>query len=277
MSGQVSGGENASSGSASEHSIDQRLNLRLRVWRQDGSTDAGRFEEYDLTDISTDASFLEMLDLLNERLTLEGKEPVAFESDCREGICGTCGLMINGRAHGPQRQTAACQLHMRQFSDGEQITVEPWRARAFPVIRDLVVDRSAFDEIISAGGFISINAGAAPDANLTPIPKDVADAAFDAAACIGCGACVAACPNSAAQLFTSAKVQHLNLLPQGQAERWQRTEAMVEVMEEYFGSCTNHGECEAACPKEISIDFIAWTNRDYIKAKFKNRKLSGQH
>ncbi len=251
------------------------LSLRLKVWRQDDEGSDGRFEKYDLAGISADASFLEMLDLLNERLTLEGKEPVAFESDCREGICGTCGLMINGRAHGPQQGTATCQLHMRQFSDSAEITVEPWRAAAFPVIRDLVVDRSAFDEIITAGGYISINTGAAPDANLTPIPKEAAEASFDAAACIGCGACVAACPNSAAQLFTSAKLQHLNLLPQGQAERWARTEAMVEKMEEYFGSCTNHGECSVACPKDISIDFIAWTNRDYIKAKFNNRKLLG--
>ncbi len=252
------------------------LNLRLRVWRQDGPTDAGRFETYEANGVSPDASFLEMLDVLNERLILDGGEPIVFESDCREGICGTCGLMINGRAHGPQKGTATCQLHMRQFSDGDLITIEPWRARAFEVIRDLAVDRTPLDRIIAAGGYISINTGAAPDANLVPVPKEAADTAFDAAACIGCGACVAACPNSAAQLFTAAKVQHLNLLPQGQAERWGRTEAMVETMESFFGSCTNHGECEEACPKEISIDFIAWTNRDYVRAKLKNRKLAGQ-
>ena len=252
------------------------LNLTLRVWRQDGPDDAGRFETYEAGGISPDASFLEMLDVLNERLTLDGREPIAFESDCREGICGTCGLMINGRAHGPQKGTATCQLHMRQFADGDLITIEPWRAGAFGVIRDLAVDRTALDGIIAAGGYISVNTGAAPDANLVPVPKEAADTSFDAAACIGCGACVAACPNSAAQLFTAAKVQHLNLLPQGQPERWARTEAMVETMEQFFGSCTNHGECEEACPKEISIDFIAWTNRDYVRAKLKNRKLTGQ-
>ena len=252
------------------------LNLRLRVWRQDGPGDAGRFVTYEAANISPDASFLEMLDVLNERLTLDGQEPIVFESDCREGICGTCGLMINGRAHGPQKGTATCQLHMRQFADGDLITIEPWRAEAFPVIRDLAVDRTALDGIIEAGGYISVNTGAAPDANLVPVPKEAADTAFDAAACIGCGACVAACPNSAAQLFTAAKVQHLNLLPQGQPERWARTEAMVDTMEQFFGSCTNHGECEEACPKEISIDFIAWTNRDYVRAKLKNRKLTGQ-
>ena len=252
------------------------LNVRLRVWRQDGPGDDGRFETYEVGGISSDASFLEMLDVLNERLTVEGQEPIAFESDCREGICGTCGLMINGRAHGPQKGTATCQLHMREFSDGDLITVEPWRAGAFEVIRDLAVDRTALDRIIAAGGYISVNTGAAPDANLVPVPKEAAECAFDAAACIGCGACVAACPNSAAQLFTAAKVQHLNLLPQGQPERWARTEAMVETMEQFFGSCTNHGECEEACPKEISIDFIAWTNRDYVRAKLKNRKLTGQ-
>jgi succinate dehydrogenase / fumarate reductase iron-sulfur subunit len=201
---------------------------------------------------------------------------VAFEHDCREGICGSCGLMINGQAHGPQRGTATCQLHMRKFQDGDVITVEPWRASAFPVVRDLVVNRSALDRIVESGGFISVNAGAAPEANLTPVPKEAADSAMDAAACIGCGACVAACPNGAGQLFTSAKVAHLNLLPQGQAERYKRVESMVDTMEEFFGSCTNHGECEAACPKKISLDFIALMNRDYVKAKFKNRKLLGQ-
>ncbi len=214
-----------------------------------------------------------MLDLVNERLIDEGKEAVVFDHDCREGICGTCSLMINGQAHGPQKGTATCQLHMRKFADGDEIVIEPWRATAFPIVKDLMVDRSAFDRIVESGGFITADTGGAPDANLIPIPKPVADAAMDAAACIGCGACVAACPNSAAQLFTSAKVGHLNLLPQGQAERYKRTEAMVETMEQFFGSCTNHGECEEACPKEISIDFIAVMNKDYLKAKVKNRKL----
>ena len=251
------------------------INLTLKVWRQAGPNAEGRFVTYEADGISTDASFLEMLDIVNERLIEAGEEPIVFESDCREGICGTCGLMINGQAHGPQKGTATCQLHMRNFSDGDHIVIEPWRATSFPVLRDLAVDRRAMDAIIGAGGYISVNTGAAPDANLTPVPKETADTAFDAAACIGCGACVAACPNSAAQLFTAAKVQHLNLLPQGQAQRWSRTEAMVETMEAFFGSCTNHGECEEACPKEIPIDFIAWTNRDYIKAKVKNRKLVG--
>ena len=251
------------------------INLTLKVWRQAGPNAEGRFVTYEADGISTDASFLEMLDIVNERLIEAGEEPIVFESDCREGICGTCGLMINGQAHGPQIGTATCQLHMRSFSDGDHIVIEPWRATSFPVLRDLAVDRRAMDAIIGAGGYISVNTGAAPDANLTPVPKETADTAFDAAACIGCGACVAACPNSAAQLFTAAKVQHLNLLPQGQAQRWARTEAMVETMEAFFGSCTNHGECEEACPKEIPIDFIAWTNRDYIKAKVKNRKLVG--
>ncbi|WP_419926984.1 succinate dehydrogenase/fumarate reductase iron-sulfur subunit [Candidatus Poriferisocius sp.] len=251
------------------------MNLTLQVWRQPGPQAEGHFVTYEASGISTDASFLEMLDIVNERLIEAGEEPIVFESDCREGICGTCGLMINGQAHGPQKGTATCQLHMRSFSDGDHIVIEPWRATSFPVLRDLAVDRRAMDAIIASGGYISVNTGAAPDANLTPVPKEAADTAFDAAACIGCGACVAACPNSAAQLFTAAKVQHLNLLPQGQAQRWARTEAMVETMEEFFGSCTNHGECEEACPKEIPIDFIAWTNRDYIKAKVKNRKLAG--
>ena len=251
------------------------INLTLKVWRQAGPNAEGRFVTYEADGISTDASFLEMLDIVNERLIEAGEEPIVFESDCREGICGTCGLMINGQAHGPQKGSATCQLHMRSFSDGDHIVIEPWRATSFPVLRDLAVDRRAMDAIIGAGGYISVNTGAAPDANLTPVPKETADTAFDAAACIGCGACVAACPNSAAQLFTAAKVQHLNLLPQGQAQRWSRTEAMVETMEAFFGSCTNHGECEEACPKEIPIDFIAWTNRDYIKAKVKNRKLVG--
>src|SRR3954462_1097090 len=252
------------------------LNLTLNVWRQASADGEGKLVSYDVPDINEDMSFLEMLDILNDRLLAQGEEPIAFEHDCREGICGSCGMMINGQAHGSQRGTAACQLHMRKFNDGDVITVEPWRAAAFPVVKDLVVNRSALDHIIEAGGYITVGTGAAPEANLTPVPKTVADAAFDAAACIGCGACVAACPNSAAQLFTSAKVNHLNLLPQGQAERYQRVVAMVDTMEDYFGSCTNHGECQEACPKSISIDFIAIMNRDYLKAKFKNRRLAGQ-
>jgi len=251
------------------------LHLTLNVWRQPQGGQ-GQLVTYDVPGISEDMSFLEMLDIVNDRLLADGEEPIAFEHDCREGICGSCGMMINGKAHGPQRGTATCQLHMRKFSDGDVITVEPWRAAAFPIVKDLVVNRSALDRIIEAGGFISVNSGAAPEANMTPIPKPVADAAFDAAACIGCGACVAACPNSAGQLFTSAKIQHLNLLPQGQAERYSRVEAMVDTMEEFFGSCTNHGECEEACPKSISIDYIALMNRDYVKAKFKQRRLASQ-
>ncbi|MGQ0433052.1 MAG: succinate dehydrogenase/fumarate reductase iron-sulfur subunit [Microthrixaceae bacterium] len=253
------------------------MHVTLHVWRQAGPDASGTMETYDAPDINEEMSFLEMLDVVNERLNAEGREPIAFEHDCREGICGSCGMMINGQAHGPQRGTAACQLHMRKFRDGDDIFIEPWRAAAFPILKDLIVDRSPFDRIVEAGGYISAPTGAAPDANLTPVPKEVADAAMDAAACIGCGACVAACPNSAAQLFTSAKLSHLNLLPQGQAERYQRTLAMVDTMEEFFGSCTNHGECQEACPKEISIDFIAYMNRDYVKAQIKNRKLLGQH
>jgi succinate dehydrogenase / fumarate reductase iron-sulfur subunit len=252
------------------------MHVTLHVWRQAGPDAPGTMETYDAPDISEEMSFLEMLDIVNERLNAEGREPIAFEHDCREGICGSCGMMINGQAHGPQKGTATCQLHMRKFADGDHIYIEPWRARAFPVLKDLIVDRSPFDRIIEAGGFVTAPTGAAPDANLTPVPKEVADAAMDAAACIGCGACVAACPNSAAQLFTSAKVSHLNLLPQGQAERYQRVAAMVDTMEDFFGSCTNHGECQEACPKEISIDFIAYMNRDYVKAQVKNRKLLSQ-
>ena len=252
------------------------MHVKLHVWRQAGPDAPGTMETYDAPDISEEMSFLEMLDIVNERLNAEGREPIAFEHDCREGICGSCGMMINGQAHGPQKGTATCQLHMRKFDDGAEIFIEPWRAQAFPVLKDLIVDRSPFDRIVEAGGFITAPTGAAPDANLTLVPKEVADAAMDAAACIGCGACVAACPNSAGQLFTSAKLSHLNLLPQGQAERYQRVVAMVDTMEEFFGSCTNHGECEEACPKEISIDFIAYMNRDYVKAQLKNRKLLGQ-
>jgi succinate dehydrogenase / fumarate reductase iron-sulfur subunit len=252
------------------------MDLTLRVWRQEAAGTTGRIEEDRASEISPDASFLEMLDVVNDRLTLEGEEPIAFEHDCREGICGSCGVMINGKPHGPERGTATCQLHMRHFSDGDLIVVEPWRASGFPVLRDLVVDRSAFDRIVEAGGFISIDTGSAPEANLIPVPKEAAEAAMDAAACIGCGACVAACPNSAAQLFTAAKIAHLNLLPQGQPERWSRVEAMVETMEQFFGSCSNHGECEAACPKSISLDFIALMNRDFVRSKWKNRRLMGQ-
>ena len=248
------------------------MNLTLRVWRQSGPDAIGRFETYEATDVSEDSSFLEMLDLVNERLTGQGEEPIEFMHDCREGICGTCGLMIDGQAHGPQLGTATCQLHMRAFSDGDEIVIEPWRSAGFPIVKDLVVDRSAFDRIIEAGGYVTVDTGSAPDANLIPIAKETADLAMDAAACIGCGACVAACPNGAAQLFTSAKLAHLNLLPQGQAERAGRTLAMVEVMEEHFGSCTNYGECEAACPKGISIDFIAMMNRDYRRALVHDRR-----
>jgi len=252
------------------------MRVTLKVWRQQASTAPGAFETIDVPDISPEMSFLEMLDVVNDRLTMEGREGIAFEHDCREGICGSCGMMINGQAHGPQKGTATCQLHMRKFADGDTIEVEPWRAAAFPVVKDLVVNRSAMDRIVEAGGYISVNAGHAPDANIILVPKPVSDSAMDAAACIGCGACVAACPNSAAQLFTSAKVAHLNLLPQGQPERWTRVEAMVERMEEFFGSCTNHGECYEACPKEISLDWIALMNRDYRKAKIKNRRLVSQ-
>jgi succinate dehydrogenase / fumarate reductase iron-sulfur subunit len=252
------------------------MRVHLRVWRQDATDAPGKFEEFDLDDVSPDMSFLEMFDVLNEGLLAEGREPVAFDHDCREGICGSCAMMINGRAHGPERGTATCQLHMRKFADGAHITVEPWRAAAFPIIKDLAVDRTALDRIVQAGGYITAPTGAAPEANLILVPKEVADASMDAAACIGCGACVAACPNGAAHLFTAAKVEHLNLMPQGQPERYTRVENMVDEMERWFGSCTMHGECEAACPKEISIDFIALMNRDYIVAKFKNRRLAGQ-
>jgi succinate dehydrogenase / fumarate reductase, iron-sulfur subunit len=252
------------------------IDLTLRVWRQTGPGERGGFEEYEAPGISEEASFLEMLDIVNDRLTIEDKEPIAFDHDCREGICGTCGIMINGQPHGPQSGTATCQLHMRKFRSGDVITIEPWRAAGFPVLRDLIVDRTPLDRIIEAGGYITVDTGSAPDANLVPVPFEAAESAMDAAACIGCGACVAACPNSAAQLFTAAKLAHLNLLPQGQAERYLRTEAMVDTMESFFGSCTNHGECEAACPKSISIDFIALLNRDYIKAKFVNGRLAGQ-
>jgi len=252
------------------------MKLTLNIWRQPGMETKGEMRSYELDGVSDDISFLEMLDMLNEQLIAQGEEPVEFEHDCREGICGSCGLMIDGQAHGPQLGTAACQLHMRKFADGATIDIEPWRAAAFPVVKDLVVDRSAFDRIVEAGGYITAPTGSAPDANLIPVPKEAADASFDAAACIGCGACVAACPNSAAQLFTGAKIAHLNLLPQGQAERDTRVLDMVDTMEQYFGSCTNHGECTAACPKEIPLDYIAYMNRDYVRAQLRNRKLAGQ-
>jgi succinate dehydrogenase / fumarate reductase iron-sulfur subunit len=243
------------------------VNLTLRIWRQPGPDDKGRMVTYRVTDVSPDMSFLEMLDVLNERLTLDGEEPVAFDHDCREGICGMCGLMINGVAHGPERATTTCQLHMRQFKDGDTIDVEPWRARAFPVVKDLVVDRSAFDRIIQAGGYVSAPTGSAPDAHAVPVPKADADAAFEAATCIGCGACVAACPNGSAMLFTAAKVTHLGLLPQGQPERRDRVLDMVAAQDEAgFGGCTNAGECTPACPKGIPLEVIGRLNRDHLKA-----------
>jgi succinate dehydrogenase iron-sulfur subunit len=243
------------------------MKLTLRIWRQHDTTTAGRFATYQVDGVTPDMSFLEMLDVLNEDLISHGQEPVAFEHDCREGICGSCGFLINGVPHGPRRHTTVCQLHMRFFEDGDALTLEPWRAAAFPVVRDLVVDRSAFDRIIQAGGYISAPTGSAPSASAILVPKEAADRAFDAAACIGCGACVAACPNAAAMLFTAAKVTHLNALPQGQPERDERTLNMVAAMtREAFGSCTNHGECEAVCPKGIPLEFIAGLNRDVIRA-----------
>lgn len=246
------------------------MKLKLKIWRQAGPEDSGQFEMHDLDGVSEDCSFLEMLDLLNEQLLENGKEPVSFDHDCREGICGTCSLTINGLPHGPEDSTTTCQLHMRKFRDGETITIEPFRAKAFPVVRDLVVDRSAFDKIIQAGGYVSVRTGSAPDGNAIPIAKQDADRAMDAAACIGCGACVAACKNASAMLFTSAKAGHLNLLPQGQAEKDQRVLNMVAAMDEAgFGNCRNYGECSAACPKDISLDFIAKLNRDYSVASVK--------
>ncbi len=243
------------------------MNLTLHVWRQKGRNDPGRMVTYQAKDISPDMSFLEMLDVVNQDLIKEGKEPIAFDSDCREGICGTCSLMINGMPHGPERDTTVCQLHMRKFADGDAIYVEPWRARAFPVIRDLIVDRSAFDRIIQAGGYVSVNTGGTPDGNCLPVAKPKAEAAMDAAACIGCGACVAACKNASAMLFVAAKVAHLAYLPQGQPERRERVRKMVDQQDrEGFGHCTNYYECEAACPKEISVQFIAQLNRDFMRS-----------
>jgi succinate dehydrogenase / fumarate reductase iron-sulfur subunit len=243
------------------------MNLTLHIWRQKDRTSPGRMETYPARDVSPDMSFLEMLDVLNESLIKEGKEPVAFDSDCREGICGTCSLMVNGMAHGSERGTTVCQLHMRKFTDGEEIWIEPWRARAFPVVRDLVTDRSAFDRIIQAGGFVSVNTGGTPDGNDVPIAKEAQETAMDAAACIGCGACVAACKNASAMLFVAAKAGHLASLPQGQPERRSRARAMIARHDaEGFGHCTNYYECEAACPKEISVAFITRLNRDYLRA-----------
>lgn len=245
------------------------MNLTLHVWRQKNASAPGALKTYEAKDVSTDMSFLEMLDVVNERLILakDPDGPIVFDHDCREGICGACGIVINGMAHGPRKSTTTCQLHMRSFKNGDAIFIEPWRARAFPVVRDLMVDRAAFDRIVAAGGFVSVSTGSAPDGNAIPVPKVAADRAMDAAGCIGCGACVAACPNASAMLFTSAKVSHLALLPQGQPERAARALAMVAQMEkEGFGSCTNHGECASSCPKDIPLDFIAMLNREYLKA-----------
>jgi succinate dehydrogenase / fumarate reductase iron-sulfur subunit len=252
------------------------VNLRLNVWRQQGAAHQGRFVRYEARDISPDMSFLEMLDVVNEGLIARNEDPIAFDHDCREGICGACGVVIDGTPHGPKRRTTTCQLHMRSFHDGDEVTLEPWRAAAFPVVKDLIVDRAAFDRIIAAGGFISAAIGSAPEANGLPVRKQDADLAMDAAACIGCGACVAACPNASAMLFTAAKISHLGLLPQGQPERMERALKMVAQMDaEGFGSCTNHEECEAACPKGISVQFIARMNRDYLVASVgKDRRVA---
>ena len=248
------------------------MKLQLKIWRQTGATAAGRLVNYAADNVSPDMSFLEMLDVVNEGLGVKGKDTIAFDSDCREGICGMCSLVVNGVPHGPDRGTTVCQLHMRRFKDGDTITVEPWRAKAFPVVKDLVVDRSAFDRIIAAGGYCSVNVGGAQDGNAILIPKDVSEQAMDSAACIGCGACVAACKNASAHLFVGAKLTHLSLLPQGQQERYRRVVSMVEQADaEGFGSCSNEGECEAVCPKEISITNIARMNREYLKATLLRR------
>ncbi len=248
--------------------MENTINIKLKVWRQAGPKTKGRFETYELKDISTDSSFLEMLDILNEKLIKEGKEPVAFDHDCREGICGMCSLYINGRPHGPDDDVTTCQLHMRKFKDGETITVEPWRSAGFPVIKDLIVDREAFDKIIAAGGYISVNTGGVPDANSIPISREKADEAMDAATCIGCGACVAACKNGSAMLFVSAKVSQMALLPQGRIEAARRAKNMVAKMDELgFGNCTNTGACEVECPKGISLTNIARLNREFLSAK----------
>lgn len=245
----------------------ETINLVLNVWRQSSPSERGRFERYEAKDINTHMSFLEMLDVVNERLLIDDKDPIAFDHDCREGICGMCGVMINGEAHGPVPRVTTCQLHMRHFKDGQEITIEPWRANAFPVLKDLVVDRGSFDRVIQAGGYISVRTGAAGEANEMKVSKPDADIAMDAAECIGCGACVAACPNASASLFTSAKITHLAMLPQGQPERQDRSRKMVAQMDtEGFGHCTNHGECEAACPKGVSLEFIAKMNREFLTA-----------
>ncbi|MCL4692737.1 MAG: succinate dehydrogenase/fumarate reductase iron-sulfur subunit [Candidatus Hydrogenedentes bacterium] len=249
--------------------MSKKITITLKVWRQKDNASEGRFETYQARGIDTDASFLEMLDVVNHGLELEGKEPIAFDHDCREGICGMCGAVVNGQAHGPQKETTLCQLHMRKFNDGDTITIEPWRANAFPVVKDLVVDRSAFDRVIAAGGFISVRTGQAPDAHAIPVAKEKADFAMDAAECIGCGACVAACPNASAMLFVAAKVAHMNVLPQGQPEKKLRVRGMITQMDrEGFGNCSNHYECEAACPKGISVKTIAKMNRDTWAATF---------
>jgi len=254
------------------------MNLTLKVWRQKNAQTPGGFVTLPAKDVSPDMSFLEMLDVVNEGLISNGEEPIAFDSDCREGICGTCSCVINGTAHGGHKGTTVCQLHMRHFKDGDAITVEPWRAKAFPIVKDLVVDRSAFDRVIQAGGFISVRTGGVPDANAIPVPKEISDVAMDAAACIGCGACVAACKNASAMLFVSAKVSHLNLLPQGKPEKDRRVENMVAQMDkEGFGACTVTGSCEAVCPKEISINFIAKMNRDYAGAILKGESRASSH
>ena len=246
------------------------LKLTLNIWRQESSVASGKFESYEVNNLNTHMSFLEMLDVLNEKLVAEDKEPVAFDHDCREGICGMCSMVINGRPHGPMKGTTTCQLHMRHFKNGDTITIEPWRAKAFPVIKDLVVDRSSFDRIIQSGGYVSVNTGSAPDGNAIPIPKSVAEEAFDAAACIGCGACVAACKNASASLFVSAKISQLSLLPQGQPEKDERVKNMVAQMdEEGFGHCTNTGACQAECPKEISVEYIRKMNLDYNLSNIK--------